>query len=727
MTEKENRKAMKKIGLVIGIAMMVVACGKKAAQSEVSPFSEKEVAEVVNAVWTAHPEADSARVERGIKQAAALWRNEDGSLAEFTDFAVSHTAENEQEREVLYNQLARIWEKCSESADMLTVELLKPTQLTDQAEPGEADWIMSAYSPMAHFSDDMYANKMAFLTILNFPHYSLKEKNEKGGQWTRYEWAAARMGDMFTTRVPAWVEQEKMKAYADAENYTSDYNIYMGALLTEDDRRLWGEDVVLLSHWNLRDELKANYVADSLARERQEMIYKVMLHIVEQTIPASVINKKEDWKPFSNTCADNTREKDVRYGHILNHYHAFLKEDSYCPQAPTAIIRNFEESIEMPLEQVDSLFRALLSAEEVGKVANIIAQRLGRELRPYDIWYDGFKSRASLDQEALAATTRALYPEAKAFEKDMPRMLQALGFDKEKAEEICRHIVVEPARGSGHAWPALGRQEPARLRTRIAKTGMDYKGYNIAVHEFGHNVEQVVDLYGIDYYTLAGVPNTAFTEASAFLFQGRDIALLPKGSVAAALAGASGVSSVAAEAAAADMEALDAFWSMYEIMGVSLVDMAVWKWLYAHPEADAAGLREAVCKIAGEIWDEYYAPILGEKGCPLLAIYTHMVDVPMYLPNYPIGHVVEFQLEDHMQKVEKEAASDGSVAAVGGASAASNGGTAAASAAWAKEYLRIYGQGRLTPNHWLYNAVGATPSIEPVLESVREALGKMEK
>ena len=29
----------------------------------------------------------------------------------------------------------------------------------------------------------------------------------------------------------------------------------------------------------------------------------------------------------------------------------------------------------------------------------------------------------------------------------------------------------------------------SRLRTRIPSQGMDYKGYNIAIHEFGHNVE----------------------------------------------------------------------------------------------------------------------------------------------------------------------------------------------------------------------------------------------
>ena len=180
----------------------------------------------------------------------------------------------------------------------------------------------------------------------------------------------------------------------------------------------------------------------------------------------------------------------------------------------------------MPMAQIDSLFRSLISAPEVAAVGKRIEQRLGRGLRPYDIWYDGFKTRATLDQDALTEQTQTRYSDAEAFRRDMPRMLQTMGFAPEKAREICSHIVVEPARGSGHAWPALGRQEPARLRTRIGQRGMDYKGYNIAVHEFGHNVEQVLDLYDIDYYTLAGVPNTAFTEASAFLFQARDLDLL---------------------------------------------------------------------------------------------------------------------------------------------------------------------------------------------------------
>ena len=107
--------------------------------------------------------------------------------------------------------------------------------------------------------------------------------------------------------------------------------------------------------------------------------------------------------------------------------------------------------------------------------------------------------------------------------RDIPRMLADLGFDKIKAEYIGSRIDVDAARGSGHAWRASMRGKPSHLRTRVASDGMDYKGYNIAIHEFGHNVEQTISVYMVDNYFVNGIPNTAFTEALAFMFQARSI------------------------------------------------------------------------------------------------------------------------------------------------------------------------------------------------------------
>ena len=570
------------------------------------------------------------------------------------------------------------------------------TTLIGKGEPLNVDWIISGYNPMSHFAEDMFANKLAHICVLNFPHYSLDEKNQFGNRWNRQEWAYARMGDLFYTRIPGKVFAAYSQALSQAENYIASYNIMMHCLRNKQGEQLWHEPMALLSHWNLRDELKSNYsLGDEAKRrecnEKQEMIYQVMLRIIRQEIPECVVNNDNFvWCPQTNEVIGGesdkaiVREQDIRYQQIINIFHALQQVDTYRTNAPSHVLRTFNEDLEIPLEELKALFITLLESNEVKSVAQLIRERLGRDLRPYDIWYDGFKSRSTQSEDLLTAQTQKYYPNPLAFEQDMSRMLIDLGFAKDKAQEVASHIVVEAARGSGHARPCVGRQQPARLRTRVGEKGMDYKGYNIAVHEFGHNVEEVISLYDMDYYTLAGIPNTGFTEASAFIFQQRDLELLGK---------------VARGNKAKDEEVLDLFWSMYEIMGVSLVDMAMWEWLYDNPKATAFELREAVVRIASDIWNQYYAPILGEKDSPLLGIYSHMVGYALYLPAYPIGNIVQYQLSEHLALCNTKAE-------------------------WAKEYTRIYQQGRLTPNAWMHGAVGGPMSVEPILKAVRECLNR---
>ena len=207
---------------------------------------------------------------------------------------------------------------------------------------------------------------------------------------------------------------------------------------------------------------------------------------------------------------------------------------------------------------------------------------------------------------------------------------------------------------------------------------MDYKGYNIAIHEFGHNVEQTISVQMVDNYFVNGIPNTAFTEALAFMFQARDLELL-------------GITQD--DPMKEHLEVLDVFWDNYEMMGVSLIDMAVWQWLYDNPDASAKQLKEAVIRIAKEIWNEYYADVFGEEDIPLLAIYSHMIQSPLYLMNYPYGRLIMFQLEDYYQGKD-----------------------------FAEETLRIFSIGQLTPSHWMELAVGEQISNKPIFEAAEKAL-----
>lgn len=675
---------MKYSHFILALATLFTACQ---SNNPSVMISDTTIQACIAAITTAHPTADTSLVARGVEQVASLWEETDGSEADFEALVSSSYAGSCQEREVLYQRLAHIIEQCSQSADLLNNTLQEPTTLVGKGEPTNVDWIISGYSPMSHFAEDMFANKIAHICVLNFPYYTLEEKNALGSQWTRQEWAYARMGDMFHTRVPGNVMAAYSQALSQAENYISGYNIMMHNLRNEQGEQLWQEPMALLSHWNLRDELKSNYANVPHAQEKQEMIYQVMLRIIRQEIPACVVNHEEAiWYPYTNKLeakgerkeAKGEREPDTRYQQIINIFHTLQAIDTHRADAPSHVLRTFNEDLQIPFEEIEALFTQLIQSDEVKQVAAIIRERLGRDLRPYDIWYDGFKSRSAISEDQLTTQTQQRYPNAKAFEHDMPRMLMELGFTANKAKEVASHIVVEAARGSGHARPCVGREQPARLRTRVSNKGMDYKGYNIAVHEFGHNVEEVISLYDIDYYTLAGIPNTGFTEASAFLFQQRDMPLLGYKAT-----GAGGES------------LLDMLWGMYEIMGVSLVDMRMWQWLYAHPKATAAELREAVLAIAAEVWNEYYAPILGEKDSPLLGIYSHMVGYALYLPAYPIGNLVQYQLDEHLAKCTTPQE-------------------------WAKEYTRIYQQGSLTPDAWMRGAVGNAMSVEPILKAVRD-------
>jgi len=675
------------IWLLLPLALVFGQCKQKEStmgQGTVQFIQQSTIDSVLIKLTGKCDEAGKIRMEKGVKQVAALWTAKDGTDKDFRVFCEQYFVNDPELLNKIFNRLTGNFESIFGHFNIISLDLKRGMHL-DIGEMLDIDQIFAAYEPGSHFNDDFFANKLAFITALNFPFYTLKEKEELGPKWTRKEWAEARMGDIFTARVPADVNVKMAEALTASDNYISNYNIFMGNLLDDQGNTHFAKEMKLISHWNLRDELKANYNKGDEGMLKQKMIYEVMLHIINQDIPDSVINNPEfHWNPFTNkTFRDRKeialiREPDTRYEYLLKNFQAMKAVDPYTPMYPTYIMRAFDAGMEIPEDQVEKLFTDFCSSSEVKQVGALISKRLGRPLQPFDIWYDGFKARSTMNMELLDKTTRAKYPNTQAFEADVPNILIKLGFKPDKAKEIASHITVDPARGSGHAWGAQMKGDKAHLRTRIGKEGMDYKGYNIAIHELGHNVEQTISLYFVDNYMMAGVPNTAFTEAFAFTFQKHDLELL-------------GMKDNDPNKQA--MSALDNFWSSYEIMGVSLVDMKAWKWLYANPNATTEQLKETVISSAKEVWNTYYADVFGIKDCPILAIYSHMIDNPLYLSNYPVGHLIDFQLDGFLKGKN-----------------------------FADEVLRIYSTGRLIPQLWMKNAVGQEISIKPLLDATDEAM-----
>jgi len=641
-------------------------------------LTEADVMAVCGQLEAKHGAAERERIAIGVRQAARLWTQADGSPGEFARFALEQYRVG-PELEVLLGRFEAGLESLDGHLNSLLLELRTPSD-EDLGPEQPVDLLFAGLNLGDHLVDDMFRSKLAFVALLNFRALSLQELLAGGAGLSRARWAEARLARAYSHRVPAEVLQKITLAVSAADNYIASYNIHLGRVVDGQGRPQFREGLKLISHWGLRDELKALY-SDPKNLPLQELIQTVMLRIVRQEIPAGAVdNPKAAWDPVANTLDGKpaAREPDRRYEHLRQVFLALRGLDPFYPDAPTHMDRGFLLGREIPEAEVERLLTAVLAAPASRDVASLVQKRLGRPLQPFDIWYDGFKARGSMDERELDRVVRERYPNLAAFQADLPGILGKLGFAADTARFLAERIEVDPARGSGHAWGPQMRGEKAHLRTRLPAEGMNYKGFNIAMHELGHNVEQVFSLYKLDHNLLKGVPNTAFTEGFAFVFQKRDLEVL-------------GLARPDPQREA--LEALDDFWMTREIAGVGLMDMRVWRWMYAHPEASAAELRQAVEQIAVEVWNQHYAPVFGVKDSPLLAIYSHLIANALYLPDYPLGHIIAFQVEDYLRKHPL-----------------------------GQEMERLCAQGRVTPDLWMRQAVGAPISAQPLLDAAARAV-----
>ncbi len=674
------------------------------ATSATSALGAAVTAGLESELVTRFGEAQRERARRGIAQVAALWRNEDGDAEAFSQFVRTQFAGEQTQIDALFARFQHNLEMIIGHNQEIRRELNMPSDL-DVGPIAPYDEIFAAWDSGAHVLEDLFRNKLAFVALLNFPLTTLDERARLGDRWPPRRWAETLLAERFRRRLPAEANEAVAQAYAESDRYIAGYNIWMHHLVDARGNRLFEPGKRLLSHWNLRDELKANYADRRNGLAKQRTIQRVMQRIVAQEIPAAAIdNPAVDWNPFTNVVTrsavndvpagtpppaavartgsgpvSSEREPDLRYARWIANFRAQQVVDRYSPDRPTHIARVFEGERQLTEARVQAMLEQVLGSPQVKQVGALIQKRLGRKLEPFDIWYNGFRASSGQSEAELDAITAARYPDAAAFQRDIPAILRKLGFPADRADHVAKHIVVDAARGSGHAMGAGMRGVPTRLRTRIERGGMNYKGYNIAIHEMCHNVEQTFSMNDVPFYTLTGVPNTAFTEALAFTCQARDLELLDLAKP---------------DAQQQALNALNTFWGTYEIGGVALVDMQVWRWLYDNPNATPAQLREATLSIAREVWNKWYAPVFGMRDITLLAIYSHMINNFLYLPDYPIGHMIAFQVEAQMEKTGD----------------------------FGKEFERVARIGAVSPDIWMTAATGKPVGPEALLEAVTKAL-----
>ena len=349
----------------IGMISSCQPTEKKQSVPTPSGITETTITEAIKSIGNKTEGSKSDLVEKGVRHAASLWRESDGTPEDFVKFCSENYLADPAQKEASFYRFAEYLESLNGHFNKLSLDMQENVQLM-KGEVLPIDAQFAAYNPGAHLINDFYDNKIAFIVALNFPYYPTEEKNISGPNWTPLQWGYARLGDVFSSRVPSELVQQASKVAAEGEAYIADYNIYMGNILNDDNQKLFPENMVLLSHWNLRDEIKANYANKEIGFKKQALIYQIMQRIVDQSIPKMVINSgKQDWNPATNevfvsgTKTETQPENDGRYQQILNNFHVYQAFDKYEPSMPTAIQRAFSVNMQIPQPEVQKLFKRI--------------------------------------------------------------------------------------------------------------------------------------------------------------------------------------------------------------------------------------------------------------------------------------------------------------------------------------------------------------------------------
>ncbi|MEG1290377.1 MAG: hypothetical protein RR313_01110 [Anaerovoracaceae bacterium] len=643
------------------------------------------------------------RIERGVRHTASLWIKEDGTAAEFTKFAIKYYVNDNDSLYNLILDLSRRFQLIDGHSFKINRIFSIPINV-DTGEITPLEELFGNYSIAANTNKGYYNSKIAFLISLNYPYYTDEEKEKYGESWSSTEWGYALLGDRFKERNldKQKIEEKEEKIEngtkkkknneimkivpGDSQLYANNTTISLSSICSPGGKELFNDNIQLLFHWKMRDEIKMLYdLNDPQKLEKQRAIYKAMSRFIDQTIPKQLIQGiGYKWNPYTNELrkegiiVKNESTNNLRYAYIRN---LFISKYEHQHDS-TKYFNNYFKDYGVSAEQVENMYVKILSSPQAKQIAQIIRNKLSRDLEPFDVWYTGFNYRSNFETSKLDTKIKALYPTPLSLEKAIPSILQKLGFTPEKSDYYGSKIQVDPARANGHSEGANMPGEKAHIRTNFRKDGLDFGGYQTAMHELGHSVQQTIATYNINIDSQRLLPNSGIVESAAVLFEFRTWKSLLKSS----------------DCNVDNMLVLDNFWATYEIVGPALWELKMWQWMYHIKEFTVEELKDKSIAIAKDIWNEYYAPIIGTKNHIMQAVYNHTLNASLYLSSYALAHMIHIQIEDYI--VDKD---------------------------FCTEVERIFGQGNMAPNVWMKRAVGTNLSAEPILNYTDKALKKYKK
>src|SRR5579872_2186510 len=151
---------------------------------------------------TKYGDTQKARIQRGLQQVSEFWRADDGDAAAYEDFVRVNFAGDQATLDTMFNRYQRLLEQLNGHMHEINREFNQQNDL-DAGPVLPFDEIFAGYDPSAHVIDDFFQNKLAFIVLLNFPLTTLEQRLHDGTNWTRRQWAEARLAEMFSKRIPA--------------------------------------------------------------------------------------------------------------------------------------------------------------------------------------------------------------------------------------------------------------------------------------------------------------------------------------------------------------------------------------------------------------------------------------------------------------------------------------------------------------------------------------------
>src|SRR5512133_2274768 len=100
---------MRKITFLFFLVLLT-ACtspdSKKSAPDSAALISESVIMAAIDGIKSSQTATDPLILEKGVKHAASLWRSEDGTTTDFTEFVKANYISDPAKRKVIFNKIS---------------------------------------------------------------------------------------------------------------------------------------------------------------------------------------------------------------------------------------------------------------------------------------------------------------------------------------------------------------------------------------------------------------------------------------------------------------------------------------------------------------------------------------------------------------------------------------------------------------------------------------------